>query len=267
MSISILSMYTETSCFQALFIEIYLKNITYYVYMSNVVTLSEKFIKGLKLHNLDYDTIVREKWYYAGGDTGRHARYYDKCCPDKNIPPHANKCVCGHFIKQNCYITNGEHILVLGNCCIRKFIKKSFRTCKVCSKKHKNRKDNLCHNCRRDKNISRCERCNAPHNNRKYDVCNDCGKCNHNKYYIDCEWCDNPYEWVKHIANSGNNYYRLKKCCGYDVSYGFGNTKKLWIKINGKFQKTLFNSENHSKIRHKIEKVCKKKLQVGDIKS
>jgi len=57
------------------------------------------------------------------------------------LPEHTNKCVCNHSIEENCYITNGnkEGVLILGNCCIKKFIPKSGRTCEICDEPHRNR--------------------------------------------------------------------------------------------------------------------------------
>jgi hypothetical protein len=36
----------------------------------------------------------------------------------------------------------------LGNSCIKRFIKKSGRTCETCGEPHKNRKVNMCNKCR-----------------------------------------------------------------------------------------------------------------------
>ena len=64
------------------------------------------------------------------------------------FPATTNKCICEHKIIGNCYITNGERLLVLGNCCIKKFVPDSGRTCDKCGNKHKNRKINRCNTCR-----------------------------------------------------------------------------------------------------------------------
>jgi hypothetical protein len=66
----------------------------------------------------------------------------------KSLPEYDNKCICGHFIQENCYITDGENILIWGNCCINRFIEKSGRTCSNCNQSHRNRKNNLCNKCR-----------------------------------------------------------------------------------------------------------------------
>lgn len=125
--------------------------------------LTEKFILGLKKYNLSLEDIQKTNWKYCGGDRGRHLNYYKLMFKDKSKPNHANKCVCGHEIKENCYITNGEQTLVLGNCCIKKFIIKNTRTCEMCDKPHKNRKVNRCNDCRAG-------------------ICDDCGKQCNEKY-------------------------------------------------------------------------------------
>jgi hypothetical protein len=110
------------------------------------MNLTEKFIKGLKDYNLSMDQM--DNWSYCGGNCGRHKNYFKLTCPNDDIPELVCKCVCGHNIVENCYITDGESIMILGNCCIKKFIKNSGRTCEECKNPHKNRKDNRCNDCR-----------------------------------------------------------------------------------------------------------------------
>jgi hypothetical protein len=139
--------------------------------MANIpsLELTDKFIKGLQEYNLTYNDIIKNNWKYCGGDSGRHHNYYKLCYPNDDQPPHENECICGHFIEENCYITDGKEKLVLGNCCIQKFIPKSSRTCETCGKPHKNRKVNKCNNCR----IGICNKCNKPCNY-KYPTCYSC---------------------------------------------------------------------------------------------
>lgn len=110
--------------------------------------LTKKFLEGLKKYNLTYDDIIKSGWKYCGGDTGRHYNYYKICRKDADLPGHKDNCVCGHYIEENCYITNGERILVLGNCCIKKFVPKHSRTCEECGVTHRNRKVNRCNACK-----------------------------------------------------------------------------------------------------------------------
>ncbi len=131
--------------------------------------LTEKFISGLKKYNLSLEDIQKSNWKYCGGNKGRHLNYYKMMFKDKSLPKHEDKCVCGHDIKENCYITDGEQTLVLGNCCIKKFIIKNKRTCEICDKPHKNRKVNRCNECR----VGICDDCNKPCNE-KYKRCYSC---------------------------------------------------------------------------------------------
>ena len=118
--------------------------------------LTNHFIKGLKEYNLTIKEIEKGQWKYCGGDKGRHLNYWKLCFPNYPTPDKVNECVCGHRIEGNCYITddfNDGEILILGNCCIKKFCPKSSRTCEICEQPHKNRK---VHECR--KGI--CDNCN-----------------------------------------------------------------------------------------------------------
>lgn len=131
--------------------------------------LTAKFIKGLENYGLTYEEIENSGWKYCGGNRGCHFNYFKLSCPDDDLPEPTNECICGHNIEENCYITDGEKILVLGNCCIKKFIKKSSRTCEQCGKPHKNRKVNKCNKCR----TGICERCGIECDY-KYKNCYSC---------------------------------------------------------------------------------------------
>ncbi len=108
---------------------------------------SKRFENGLAKYDICLEDL-RENWKYCGGETGRHLNYYNIVCPDEEILEHEDKCVCGHRIKENCYITDGRFIITIGNCCIKKFLKNTTRTCELCGASHRNRKDNRCKTCR-----------------------------------------------------------------------------------------------------------------------
>jgi hypothetical protein len=125
--------------------------------------LTEKFIKGLKNYNLTIDDIENSGFKYCGGNKGRHLNYYKLIYGNREIPYIIENCVCGHNIKENCYITNGDITLTLGICCIKKFLPgyKQGRTCEKCEKPHKNRICNTCNDCRNlEEQIERKEKCN-----------------------------------------------------------------------------------------------------------
>jgi len=141
--------------------------------------LTEKFIKGLQNHNLSYEDIKNNNWTYCGGDTKSHFEYFKIFFKHTDTPTPKSKCICGHAIKENCYITDRKEILTLGNCCIKKFMPKgkSGRTCEDCGKPHRNRKDNKCHDCREIKYNTpienRCRKCDIKCNS-KYKYCYNC---------------------------------------------------------------------------------------------
>jgi hypothetical protein len=90
---------------------------------------------------------------YAGGNQGSHYNYWRLCFKNEPLPSHEDKCVCGQNISENCYITKETDdeilLIVLGNCCIKKFIPKAGRTCEDCEAPHKNRVLNKCNECKK----------------------------------------------------------------------------------------------------------------------
>ena len=120
---------------------------------------------------------VQDEFLYIGGDRGRHANYFKLSCPDEPYPKHEDYCVCGHCIDENCYIrspTSGR-TLIVGNCCIKRYVSVDGRTCKKCGVRHKNQVIDLCNDCRPKKGRGAvCDICAAPHKNRKDNLCSDC---------------------------------------------------------------------------------------------
>tara|TARA_R110002020_G_scaffold396282_1_gene606507 strand:- start:1561 stop:1974 length:414 start_codon:yes stop_codon:yes gene_type:complete len=112
--------------------------------------LSKRFKTGLKKYGLTLDNITNN-WKYIGGEKGVHKIYWDKYYGYKeSTPEHDNTCVCGHRIKNNCWISNGEDVLCIGENCVNKFIPYMMsRKCIDCGSSHRNRKDNLCKSCRK----------------------------------------------------------------------------------------------------------------------
>ena len=131
--------------------------------------LTHKFIKGLKNNGLTYDEV--KDWSYCGGNKGRHLNYFKICCKNEDLPGWQCECVCGHPIIENCYIQDKkkEKKLILGNCCIEKFIDKCSRTCEICRKPHRSRIVNRCKDCRK----GLCDVCDKPIN-KQYSKCYTC---------------------------------------------------------------------------------------------
>lgn len=113
--------------------------------------LSYRFLEGLKKYNLKLEEIKNpEKWKPRGGSQGPGKRYFEQCFPDWELPEQQDHCVCGHAIKDNRYLYNEEtdRFLVLGNCCIKRFLPQTgTRRCQDCNEPHKRRTGNLCKDC------------------------------------------------------------------------------------------------------------------------
>ena len=99
----------------------------------------KKFCDNLLLLGLTYDEVKRD-YKYSGGTKGAHKNYFDLCFPMEDKPEKEELCLCEHPIVDNCYLSKDfdiNTILIVGNCCIKKFIDQSSRTCLHCSTPHK----------------------------------------------------------------------------------------------------------------------------------
>jgi len=109
-------------------------------------------------YGLTYSDLIQFKYGGGNGNNSnsdkRHSNYFNLVFGDNEYPDKTDRCPCGHRIKENCYIykenSSEYQLVILGNCCIKKFIPKSSRTCKKCEMPHKNRKWNLCKNCKKE---------------------------------------------------------------------------------------------------------------------
>lgn len=207
--------------------------------------MSARFLTGLKQYNLTYEEIVNSNWRYVGGDGGEvarnlfmngtyhkikkedskynrcHLNYWILCFPNEELPDLTDRCVCDHIIIENCYIANEDdsEFLVLGNCCIERFIPLKGRTCKLCKASHKNRKVNLCNECRLF-----CTDCKTTINTKK-DV--KCEKCVDKDNEFQCGNCEKILDSriTKHKYCSKCDDILFKKKCGvckittFDIRY------------------------------------------------
>lgn len=150
-------------------------------------TISEKFIKGLKEYKLTLEMI--KPWKYCGGNRDSKLKYYTLVFPGRPLPISKDICVCGHKIVENCYITddikNGDRILILGNCCIKRFIPNSKRSCEVCNKPHRNRIVNRIVNRCNDCRIGVCDKCRSKCSP-PYKLWYNCSKNNCYQLYYMC---------------------------------------------------------------------------------
>jgi len=110
--------------------------------------ISKRFENGLKKYNLNIDDL--NKFYYIGGEIGIHNKYYKLFTNNAPLLTHTDKCICGHKIKNNCYISNGDIILIIGESCINRFLPtKKKRICSECFCPHRNRlSTNKCNICK-----------------------------------------------------------------------------------------------------------------------
>ena len=115
-------------------------------------SVEERMRVRLKKYNVTLEDIQSGNWRYCGGDKGHRLKYFHLSQPGREPPKHEFKCACEHDIEENCYITNGETYIVLGNVCINRFLPYNLagRNCSNpdCRERHKNRKVDLCNACR-----------------------------------------------------------------------------------------------------------------------
>jgi hypothetical protein len=146
------------------------------------------FLKGLYDRQITFKVFYEEMRYFGGDDptdpekdyeyTDAHEEYFQKLCDENDIhhnvrdhyrPNHTYFCVCGMPIVQNCYVvfrgdefSNSKPKLVLGNCCVERYIKVENRQkeCFLCKKIHENRQSSYCEDCRK-----KCSKCGEIKNN------------------------------------------------------------------------------------------------------
>jgi hypothetical protein len=145
----------------------------------------ERFKNGLfDWYNITYEDLI-ENYVYCGGDgdnndkrSKRHLNYWCMLFGNQKLPCKHFECVCGIRIKENCFVMDSTKtkFVHMGNCCIKRFMpeNKSGRTCEICNESHRNRKYNLCNDCKTTNN--KCKICNEyfEFNNKKHELCDEC---------------------------------------------------------------------------------------------
>jgi hypothetical protein len=204
--------------------------------------MHKKFYEGLfNKYNMRSDDL--KKFKYSGGDRGVHEKYSKMLKMNIENIPREYYCVCGHPIKENCYVSDGEKILVLGNCCIKKFIPKENqnRTCSLCGSSHKNRNVNLCNNCK-----NRCKNCNGK-NSEGTDI--DCPNCYKN--YDFCGVCNQKHYFnsVKSNRCKNCNAQKCYKCHKQIIKKNWEKCLKSFIKDekNRVYFKVPFSEKEEAK--------------------
>ena len=161
------------------------------------------FVDGIEKMGMTIDDL--DDYIYVGGNgdntTGlmHHRNYFALKCPGIDHPEPEEHCVCGHAIRENCYIRKMEtgDMIHMGICCVKRFMPESGRTCGDCAKSHRNRKVDRCNDCRKVK----CDRCGGRKEGKKTlctqcygtrpgaKVCGDCGGIHRNRKVDRCNGC------------------------------------------------------------------------------
>jgi hypothetical protein len=146
------------------------------------LSLCQRFIDGLQYYNLTLKDL-EDNYKYAGGDYDEHNRYFILCFREDQRPEHSSHCVCSQYISRNAYITDGHRFIVVGSCCINRFVPrdKRRRTCEMCGAPHQNRVVNRCKVCR----VGRCDKCGDT----CLHTCKMCYNCKIGNYKTECETC------------------------------------------------------------------------------
>ena len=155
---------------------------------NNPLSLTEKFIRGLEDYGFTLEAFNEANFKYHGGDTESNHKNYWKMLEGTNpFPEKTNECVCGHYIKRNFYICSGDQIMILGSCCILKFVPSGLRrTCEICGEVHRNRKNNICNECRARRASEakgRCVKCGELCLKPTYKYCRGCFRPNVARWY------------------------------------------------------------------------------------
>jgi hypothetical protein len=114
-------------------------------------TKHDKFINGLiKLGYDSYDII--NNWIFLC-DNGKkfEKKKWDCITNGAKIPKYSNNCICGHYIKKQCYISNREKnkFLIVGSCCRKQFMScDSLSICLNCALEPREKKCDYCFDCK-----------------------------------------------------------------------------------------------------------------------
>lgn len=206
-----------------------------------------------------------DDWEFAGGDTRpAHRERWKLLFDGRKKPATEISCVCGHSIVENCYLYSRSlnEVVVLGNCCIRRFLPRAedrLKKCVVCACRHRNRHKlcNICREkcCRRSKLDSnlQCPRCRD-----LWIICKECGKlhrlgkdcmCVHGSASDQCSIC----RWKK-VEKYEKIYYSATV---NDIDYlvGLKRTGYVWVKVDNMFFDTRYNGLSEDTLRLLMESI------------
>ena len=252
----------------------------------NIKIKFKRFIKGLKEYDLTLDELNETGWHYIGGNHKQFLRHFkllklqysieyiirkaknydssqDTFCNNSNNTivdgGEWRNCVCHEPIYNLCFIANAtrEEFFIIGNCCIKSFIKANTITCEECGNKHRNKIKNLCNDC---KICQECEICGSEHKNLNHNMCNKCynkkeckdcklkfSKKEFNEETERCKVCDTKY--CENCDKKKNPKYIKYKMC---YSCKFENKDKK--------RKSKTDSESESEMEIEIETVSREEI-------
>lgn len=150
-------------------------------------------------------------YFYCGGEEGPQEEYFKEFQQKYNLikPIHSYHCVCGSKIKHNLYITNKEEVLIVGTTCASHFTN-FYKTCSMCSIKHKNYDSNKCTKCKKKYAKSN----GKTYENRNYDKDSSYYREKYSGYCIDCnKKCSYNFEKCFNCNNKKGICYICKKEC------------------------------------------------------
>jgi hypothetical protein len=183
----------------------------------------KRFEKGLKQYNL---TVEEFQSNYKVLRCDKDKEY-------EEIPPDKKYCICGVKIKINKHVRNIEEydltkrILVVGRCCIKKFVPEENRKklCGNCKRAHKNKTFNLCKECEYN-HCYVCYKLNSNNEKTKHLMCNDCIKKQFGKLE---EALREKYKKIN-IKKEKNKYYLMN------------DEKEIIIDIENHYIKRKYNT-------------------------
>ena len=131
--------------------------------------MSSEKKKSLLMVNLmeKYNSSNIYDYIFVGGSRGANFKYLKQLCKDNKFLNDSinvdclnfnglTNCICGHIIKELCFIIKKtdelifDNFIIIGNCCIKHWNggKKLKKNCSICGNTHRNSKNNICSICR-----------------------------------------------------------------------------------------------------------------------
>lgn len=146
-------------------------------------------------------------WEWVGGNNPHSIGRWERSTNNAEKPTLKGNCVCGHAIKENCWIRSKKtgEIKTLGNCCVRRFMPE------------------------KEDRMLKCERCGEPHMNRKTTLCNSCatGFCCYGYKFSLTTGC---FNCNKILCSSCNRVHVANYRCKYTVV--LDNVEHTWSATN-----------------------------------